>query len=304
MRPEHEHQHPVSVGQVGPAPSLSTTSSSPHQQVVRMAVARWHRGDEPLGLGVVSPGHRTRRHRTDSPTPGGVAAPSGASGHATPARSSRPLAGSGTARCRPRGQRPTLACPMCVRCDFTSRGRSARPPARGRGPRTRGGPGATDRESRRMRGLPYRPADRQRRAGARALPITLGHQAVGRVVEHRQRVTEGWAIGDRVGAYWLAHTCGRCRFCRSGRENLCAQASSPAGIARRVRRVHGASRRGVAVPLPLDGRHPGRPAAVRRRDRLSRAASRSGVAPGDRVGLFGFGALGAVRHSGRAPLGL
>ena len=38
------------------------------------------------------------------------------------------------------------------------------------------------------------------------------------------RVGEGsrrWNLGDRIGVPWLAHTCGRCRFCLSGRENLC-----------------------------------------------------------------------------------
>ena len=30
-----------------------------------------------------------------------------------------------------------------------------------------------------------------------------------------------WREGDRIGVPWLAHTCGICRFCLSGRENLC-----------------------------------------------------------------------------------
>ena len=35
---------------------------------------------------------------------------------------------------------------------------------------------------------------------------------------------ERFAVGDRVGVPWLGWTCGECGFCRSGRENLCAQA--------------------------------------------------------------------------------
>ncbi len=58
---------------------------------------------------------------------------------------------------------------------------------------------------------------------ARTLPVVPGHQVVGRVTALGPEV-DGWALGDRVGVAWLAGTCGRCRFCRSGRENLCEQA--------------------------------------------------------------------------------
>lgn len=123
----------------------------------------------------------------------------------------------------------------------------------------------------------------------RRLPITLGHQPVGRVVARGDQVS-GWEIGDRVGATWLAGTCGRCRFCTSGRENLCADA-----------RFTGWDRDGgyadymcieaaVAVPVP--------PALtdIQAAPLLCggvigyRALRRAGVRPGDRVGLFGFGA--------------
>jgi len=52
------------------------------------------------------------------------------------------------------------------------------------------------------------------------LPIVPGHEVVG-VVERLGAGVEGLAIGERVGAPWLAHTCGRCFYCDSGRENLC-----------------------------------------------------------------------------------
>jgi len=52
------------------------------------------------------------------------------------------------------------------------------------------------------------------------LPLVLGHQVVGRVVEGGSR----FAAGERVGVPWLAWTCGSCRYCRSGRENLCPEA--------------------------------------------------------------------------------
>src|SRR5512135_2970706 len=55
------------------------------------------------------------------------------------------------------------------------------------------------------------------------LPIVPGHEIVGTVLEKGGRV-ERFAIGDRVGVPWLGWTCGTCEYCRTGRENLCAQA--------------------------------------------------------------------------------
>ena len=52
------------------------------------------------------------------------------------------------------------------------------------------------------------------------LPIVPGHEIVGRVDELGPGVV-GFALGDRVGVPWLAHSCGECPYCRSGRENLC-----------------------------------------------------------------------------------
>src|SRR4051794_32095111 len=46
------------------------------------------------------------------------------------------------------------------------------------------------------------------------LPLVPGHQAVGTNAE----------TGERIGIPWLAWTCGECRYCRSGRENLCDRA--------------------------------------------------------------------------------
>jgi propanol-preferring alcohol dehydrogenase len=52
------------------------------------------------------------------------------------------------------------------------------------------------------------------------LPLVLGHQVVGRVVGGGER----FAAGDRVGVPWLGWADGDCRYCRSGRENLCDRA--------------------------------------------------------------------------------
>jgi len=51
-------------------------------------------------------------------------------------------------------------------------------------------------------------------------PVIPGHEIVGTVAAFGAGVT-GFAPGDRVGVPWLGHTCGHCRFCADGRENLC-----------------------------------------------------------------------------------
>ncbi|SAL84457.1 alcohol dehydrogenase [Caballeronia choica] len=51
-------------------------------------------------------------------------------------------------------------------------------------------------------------------------PVIPGHEIVGTVSALGVGVT-GFAIGDRVGVPWLGHTCGHCRYCGIGRENLC-----------------------------------------------------------------------------------
>src|ERR1700720_1686959 len=55
------------------------------------------------------------------------------------------------------------------------------------------------------------------------LPIVPGHEIVGRIEEIGAGV-EVLKTGDRVGVPWLGWTCGKCEFCRRGRENLCPNA--------------------------------------------------------------------------------
>ena len=55
------------------------------------------------------------------------------------------------------------------------------------------------------------------------LPLVLGHEIVGTVVDSGPGV-EGFSAGDRVGVPWLGWTCGACRYCLDGRENLCDRA--------------------------------------------------------------------------------
>ena len=82
-------------------------------------------------------------------------------------------------------------------------------------------------------------------------PITPGHEIVGTVAETGVSVTR-LRHGDRVGVPWLAQTCGLCRYCRAGQENLCEYArftgySVDGGYAEEV--IADAR---FCLPLPID----------------------------------------------------
>jgi propanol-preferring alcohol dehydrogenase len=137
---------------------------------------------------------------------------------------------------------------------------------------------------------------------AHRLPIVPGHQAVGRVEAIGSGV-EGWSIGDRAGAYWLFGTDGTCRFCRSGRENLC-QAAEFTGYDRDGGFADAmVVRADTAVRLP-DGFDDLAAAPLLCGGVIGYRALRvSGIAPGGRLGLFGFGAsallcIQVARHWG------
>ena len=52
------------------------------------------------------------------------------------------------------------------------------------------------------------------------LPIVPGHEIIGRIDKVGEG-TDALSIGQRVGVPWLGQTCGQCRYCRNGSENLC-----------------------------------------------------------------------------------
>lgn len=54
------------------------------------------------------------------------------------------------------------------------------------------------------------------------LPVVLGHQVVGRVVD-RGPAARLHEVGERVGVAWIYSACGTCEFCRAGNENLCPE---------------------------------------------------------------------------------
>ena len=128
---------------------------------------------------------------------------------------------------------------------------------------------------------------------ARRLPIVPGHQAVGRVSAVGEGVT-GWRIGDRAGVAWLGSADGTCDRCRAARENLCDNArftgwDRDGGYAERI-----AARADFALRLPEH--FPDRAAAPLLCGGVIgyRSLRLSGIAPGGRLGLFGFGASALI----------
>ena len=120
------------------------------------------------------------------------------------------------------------------------------------------------------------------------LPLIPGHQIVGIV----ERGGSRWKPGTRIGVPWLAWTCGECRFCRSGRENLCDRARFTGYD------VDGGYADHVVVPAAFAYRLPESVAAATLAPLLCagiigyRALRRADLPPGGRLGIYGFGGSG------------
>jgi propanol-preferring alcohol dehydrogenase len=133
------------------------------------------------------------------------------------------------------------------------------------------------------------------------VPIVPGHEIVGRVVESGDGV-EAFAVGERVGIPWLGWTCGECRYCRSGQENLCPNArftgyqidggyaDYTVADARYCFPIHGDYSDAEAAPLLCAG--------------LIGYRSLRMAGDAERLGIYGFGAAAHIvaqvaRHQGR-----
>ena len=133
------------------------------------------------------------------------------------------------------------------------------------------------------------------------LPLIPGHQVIGSVVALGPGV-DGLSVGDRVGVPWLGWTCGRCRYCLSGRENLCESAlftgyNLDGGYAEQCVADH---RYCFAIPAGF----PDVQAAPLLCAGLIGYRSLRAAGDAERVGLYGFGAAAHIviqvaRHEGR-----
>jgi alcohol dehydrogenase, propanol-preferring len=133
------------------------------------------------------------------------------------------------------------------------------------------------------------------------LPLVMGHQIVG-VVRAAGEGAERFAAGERVGVPWLGWTCGQCRYCRGGRENLCDHAKFTGyDIDGGYAEVAVADER-FCFPIPSNLSDPGA-APLLCAGLIGYRALRL-VGDAERIGFYGFGAAAHILcqvavHEGR-----
>ncbi|HZT52399.1 MAG TPA: zinc-dependent alcohol dehydrogenase family protein [Stellaceae bacterium] len=123
------------------------------------------------------------------------------------------------------------------------------------------------------------------------LPLVPGHEIVGRVAAAGAAVA-GLEPGDRVGVPWLGWVCGTCAYCRSGRENLCERArftgyQIDGGYA-------GATVADARFCFPIPDPYGDAEAAPLLCAGLIGYRALKLAGPGERLGLYGFGAAAHI----------
>ncbi len=133
-------------------------------------------------------------------------------------------------------------------------------------------------------------------------PVIPGHEVVGIVdrIGNRVRTVKE---GDRVGIAWLRQTCGRCEFCLERRENLCLQARFTGYHADGGYADYAVAPAAYAYPIPSAFTDEEVAPLLCAGIIGYRALQLSGVKPGQRLGLYGFGAsahiaIQVARHWG------
>lgn len=119
-------------------------------------------------------------------------------------------------------------------------------------------------------------------------PIVPGHQVVGRVEGAGPGATR-FRPGDRVGIAWLRWTCGACRACRGGRENLCPEARFTGYHADGGYAEYATVPEAFAYALPAVFDDVAAAPLLCAGIIGYRALQRTGVPPGGRLGMYGFG---------------
>ncbi|MCL2780561.1 MAG: zinc-dependent alcohol dehydrogenase family protein [Actinomycetia bacterium] len=130
---------------------------------------------------------------------------------------------------------------------------------------------------------------------------TPGHEVVG-VVEALGPGAGRFALGDRVGVPWLGGTDGNCRYCRSGRENLCLRPVFTGWDVAGGYAEHCVADEAFCYPLPA-GLSDEQVAPLLCAGIIGyRALKVSGVQPGGRLAIYGFG--GSAHLTAQIALGL
>ena len=132
--------------------------------------------------------------------------------------------------------------------------------------------------------------------------IVPGHQVVG-VVDRVGTAAHRFKDGDRVGIAWLRATCGTCRYCQAGNENLCPHARFTGYHANGGYAEYAVVREDFAYALPAN-LNPAEATPLLCAGIIGyRALRRADLRPGCRLGLYGFGssahiAIQVARHLG------
>jgi alcohol dehydrogenase, propanol-preferring len=138
------------------------------------------------------------------------------------------------------------------------------------------------------------------------LPLVPGHQVVGEVVAVGDGV-DTVTVGDRAGVPWLGWTDGTCRYCRSGRENLCEHARFTGYDIDGGYADHTVVDAHFCLPIPSG--YPDLQAAPLLCAGLIGYRSLRAAGDAERLGLYGFGAsahivIQVARHQGRRVFAL
>jgi len=135
------------------------------------------------------------------------------------------------------------------------------------------------------------------------MPLVLGHEVAGKVVEVGAGVRE-LKIGDRVGVPWIYWTCGECEFCRAGYENLCSK-QKITGLT-----VDGGYAEFVKAPASHATKIPDAVSSVQAAPlfcagvTVYRAIKQANPQRGQRLAVFGIGGLGHLAIQIAVQLGL
>jgi alcohol dehydrogenase, propanol-preferring len=119
-------------------------------------------------------------------------------------------------------------------------------------------------------------------------PVIPGHQVIG-IVDRLGQGASRFQPGQRIGIAWLRHTCGRCGYCRAGRENLCENARftgyhAPGGYAE-----YAVVHEDFAYPIPETFTDTEAPPLLCAGIIGYRSLKRSQLRPGDSLAIYGFG---------------
>jgi propanol-preferring alcohol dehydrogenase len=119
--------------------------------------------------------------------------------------------------------------------------------------------------------------------------VTPGHEVIGEVTALGPGASDHIVLGDRVGVAWLRHTCGTCRYCLRGHENLCPDSTYTGWDA------DGGYAEYVTAPATYVHRLPTGYTDVELAPLLCagiigyRSLKRAELPPGGRLGIYGFG---------------